>query len=830
MLYTGEFTSRDKKLYRVDIQNGTTEEYPITFTSDPVTIKVSSASLFAPIKSRGVNIKILSKVALPELYNPTSRDTSIIIKDISNGIANAKVIFKGYLTPCVYDQDWSYVDVIELEGVDAVSTCKDYKFNGVRDNYTFYDLITSILSNAGYSGYLYSPKSFTEINGSNRFSDILKELAINGANFYDDDEEHTPWTEYEVLEEIMKFLGWSVVPDGEDVWLVDYRYINSGNNEYIKYNLSNPSVDGETYFVPEQFLDLDVSDIRASGNSSVSIEDIYNKIDVSDNLYKIDEISPKIFEDENLLSVTQESGMGLSNQLWVITTTKYFLWWETDRSQEITGYDYQTFYRLKESTGWKHHFYKFSSLPSNNPVEITADEDGKNYFDPTSQSKFTRGAVNRVINTAGCLLQRYAHRKNDGKETLPATLDWNKYLTFFTVNDTIGTGVNGNNNASFNINDATKFELPVLEYETSESVNWKPSSGCSWITFEGDIYYQYNGFGSGENGKTKLNIINFDQLYYTTAPVDSAVTIDERAYLTISRSSSESGYGTGIRLWKMKVQIGTKFWNGDNWVEYNDPSDPDNKNAPTFYIKFNNDPEDGETEFASAFSWMSMCNNKNFKDKVGVDGYCIPIDSSDENAPKSGKLHLTIYTPSIISPDYYEYYIKLFPTFYMAIPWSGVAPVIFVKDFEMGYVYTDSNVWYNNGDISNDDKVYTGWIDPENVKDFDGISLKINTSIQDRPISRSYVVLPNNEELNTGFYLKTLKHVAGDVDKEQEYNIVDLYLDHHSDKKFIYNTNVHSMQCPVSNFNYSLINGNFVIDSQSFNLDENNNKIKLIAF
>ena len=815
MLYKGQFTSRDKRLYQVNIQTGnSTVEYPITFTSDPVTITVSSASLFAPIKSRGIKIKILSKVAIPDLYNPTSRDTTLVVRDITAGVENAKVIFRGYLTPCAYDQDWSYVDVITLEGVDAVSTCKDYKFSGDKINYSFYDIVSSILSNAGYVGNLYVPKAFTKINGSSNFVDVLEELAINGANFFDDDEEHTPWTEYEVLEEIMKFLGWSIVPDGDDVWLVDYRYINTGAKDYVRYSLSNPNVAGVDYTVSDEFLDLDVSDFRASGNSSISIEDIYNKIDVSDNLYKIDEISPKIFEDENLLSVTQESGMGLSNQLWIITTTKYFLWWETDRSQEITGYDYQTFYRLKESTGWKHHFYKFSSLPSNNPVELTYDSEGKNYFDPESRSKFTRGAVNRVINTAGCLLQRYAHRKNEGKETLPATLDWDKYLTFFTVNDTVGTGVNDANGASFNIDDATKFELPVLEYETSESVNWKPSSGCSWITLEGEIYYQYNGFGSGDDGKTKLNIINFDQQYYTTAPVDKAVTIDERAYLTLVRRKGENGYDTGLRLWKMKLQIGDKYWNGDNWVNYD----------TTFYVKFNNNPEDGEPEYLSAFSWMSMCNNKNFKDKVGVDGYCIPIDANDSSAPNTGTLHLTIYTPALVSPDFYDYYRRVFPAYYRSIPWSSVAPVIFVKDFELGYVYTDTNVWYNNEDISNDDKVYTGWIDPENVKDFDGLSLKINTSTQDRPISRSYVVLTN------GGYLKNMKHVAGDVEKEQEYNLVDLYLDHHSDKKFIYKTNVHSMQCPVSNFNYSLIDGNFVIDTQSFNLDENNNKIKLIAF
>ena len=82
-----------------------------------------------------------------------------------------------------------------------------------------------------------------------------------------------------------------------------------------------------------------------------------------------------------------------------------------------------------------------------------------------------------------------------------------------------------------------------------------------------------------------------------------------------------------------------------------------------------------------------------------------------------------------------------------------------------------------------------------------------------------------------------MKHKAGDTEKEQEYNIVDLYLDHHSDRKVIYNRNMKGYFKPYQKFSKpgnnegeGKLDGTFMIDTQSFDFRENNNKIKFIAF
>ena len=142
----------------------------------------------------------------------------------------------------------------------------------------------------------------------------------------------------------------------------------------------------------------------------------------------------------------------------------------------------------------------------------------------------------------------------------------------------------------------------------------------------------------------------------------------------------------------------------------------------------------------------------------------------------------------------------------------------------MSYIYTDENEWYKQHITdTKDDKVYIGYIDENFVNDFDGLELKINTATKDRPISRSYVSTSDS-------YLNTMKHICGDEEKVQEYNLVDLYLDHYSERKVIYNRNMKGSFLPNMKFTKSQFAHNMMIDSYSFNLRDNNNKIKFIEF
>lgn len=818
MTLYGGFKDFNDVVWNVEIHNNNTgeiNEFDVYLGETPVLLRTVSSGLFSPIKSRAMTIEVVLPKDQNEwfknLYEPASRGTNV--KLWTGTVENQDVYFRGYLTPCRYDQTFTYLDTVQLEAVDALSTCKDFKWNNTNKYENFLDIIISILKSAGYRGNLYVPRSYEYINQSAVQTDVLGLLYASSTNFLDDNEEHTPWTQYEVIEEIMKFLGWSMVPAGDDVWCIDYRAENSGDIVYTVYDI-NGVEDPTTYTSDEESTEIVVDDM-AAGESKLSIDDIYNKIEVSDNLYKIDEIAPDIFEDNIHVSINEERGFDYQGQKWSKEKTSGWLFWKKTETK-IMGYDYQTICRLDEDhTGWKHYFYKKSN-------QTAVDS----YYDPTSTTQFNVSNINKWCNTSGCLIQHHAFREETGNN-LPNSLEWEDLLTFFTVDDTCNVTLNNVNN----------WELPVLEYTTGEEIMFKPSSGTTWITLKGDILYQNNK--GVDKDKDAFTIINYTVHHYATCPVNNLYSSkDDSMYFGVDREIDKNGHrpnnwGEGWECWKMKLQIDDKFWDGEKWVTYNEPvNDPNNDDAPTFYISYNNGPgnEPKSKEFLPSFDWASPVNTSDYKDKVGVDGYCIPIAWNDDDAPTKGLLKLTIYIPKLIPSRLGAAGVllgtviadKLHMNYKFdaeSVPWT-----IFVKDFELGVVYTDTQAWWNSHDNTNNkDKVYIGYIDESYKNEFDGVECKLNTTVKDKPISRSYVTTQDT-------YLSTMKHVVGDEEKVQEFNIVDMYLDHNSERKVIFNRSMKNYFKPNKKFNKNQFDGTLMIDTQSYDVKNNNNAIKFIEF
>lgn len=800
MVLYSEFSSENGHKYYLEINaiGVDKEDKDVDLGGTPVILTTDSSKIFDPIKSRSLSIQLVSYEWYFDLYSIGARDVSVKLYDDTD-----KTVFRGWLTPAAYSQNFNYLDTIELEAADAISTTKYFDYQVGNGYIDFQSVILSILKSAGYQGDLYIPKTYDLINGKTFQDTVLSNLKVSSSNFIDDDEEKSPWKEYDVLYEIAQFMGWSFVPTGDDVWLIDYKKEVEGKVTYEKYSIISGQKTGE-YVSDSKDIEIKTEDM-AGGESKIDIDDIYNKIEISDNLYEIEDICTDIFDDDNHISIMDEIGADVNGSQWVKTETKKFLWWVTNKTEEITGYDYQTICRLNSNSGWEHRYYQKSDL-----IELP-NKDGKGYYNPDSNSDYKNGAINKYVNTVGCLIQHYAHRKNEGKNNLPNRLDWTDIMTFFITDDTT------NNSKNFSLFSISQFELPVLEYTNSEVINYTPTSGTNWLYIKGDLFYQYQGAKYGEKGKKVLNIVNTKNLYYTTAPVDKAVDIDESKYCSLTwdyKHYKDDRYGTGFSTWKMKLQIGDKYWDGDNWTT--------DKNA-TFYIKYNNNPSDKADEYFPAFTWMKCVDNTDYKDKVGQDAYCIPIHDTDV---VNGQLKLTIYVPRLLPVEMEDRFKAWFRDSYLDMSWMNFPPVIFCKNFELGMVYTDGSKWWSNHEVDKNkkDKVYTGYINDNSVNEFDGLTFKINTSVEDRPISRSYVILSD------GKYLKTLRHEGSDS-KTQEYNIVDLYLDHYSDRKVIYTRAMEGYFTPDKTFYKTSLGGKaMVIDSQEYDIRSDNNTVKFIEF
>lgn len=867
MKFYSDFSDVNGKRYEVEI---TTEaagvDVHLTMSGKPCVIKSSSNKLFDPIKSRSCTLKFRSLDWYFELYEPTSRGTAVKVYEYDESSQShvGKVIFKGFLTPCAYNQTFTYSDEISLNAVDGISTSKDYKWIDNNQYNSFYDILIQIITPCQYRGTIYVPFVYNKVNTKSISTDILKSLYVSSRNFIDDDQERTPWKEYEVLEEMMQFLGWTLVPNGEDVWLIDYKAEANGSVTYFKYTwdeLQQTFVSDGTYTSTSAL--KNINQYSAAGTSNVSIDDIYNKISISDNLYKIEEISPDIFDDNNHISINQEKEFEFNTTQWKRTDRSGWWFWYKE-TQVVTGTDFQTICRIKPGVGWTHTYWEHANIFNEN-VEPIDNTNGQGYYTPNGTFRFRdpeNAPINTYCNTHGCLIQHYGYVP-ETLNNLPTSLDWSDYLTFFVCNDTTPQVSFKQILDTHGGKGSLKcLERPVLTYEIDETIFYKPASGTSWITIKGDLFYQNNKGRFGDKDKDVFEVINYDKGYYVTAPCDKAIDISDKdkKYFNVFRTAKDfpDYYFSGFPCWKMCVQIGDKFWTEHwdttthsfvgQWVTKENENDED----PSFYIHYNNHPTENGEEYLPAFEWISPINNNDFKDRAGVDGYAIPIAADDDNAPSEGKMKITIFTPAVM-PDgislltYLKYAVDdalsqnaLLNWFFNfdndfdkeSIPW-----VVFAKDFEIGYVYTDTNKWWNSHDSTNNaDKVYVGYINEQFKKDFSDLQFRINTVLDDKPISRSFVVV-KNQTLNLDTYLTTLKHQDNEAEKAQEYNVIDMYLDHHSERKSIYEKNVHGLFDPNEKFNVkwtnrdeTMIEGTFLIDSQSYDVAADNNRINIIAF
>ena len=151
MTFYGSFDNINGKTFNIEINTPSgNEEIDLIMGETACILNTSSDKIFAPIKSRSLTVEIFSTQYYMDLYDPSARGTSVKLYDEDN-----KVWFRGFLTPCVYDQDFTYADIIQLEVVDGLSTTKNYKWQDTGNYESFLDIILSILKPCNYRGNLY---------------------------------------------------------------------------------------------------------------------------------------------------------------------------------------------------------------------------------------------------------------------------------------------------------------------------------------------------------------------------------------------------------------------------------------------------------------------------------------------------------------------------------------------------------------------------------------------------------------------------------------------------------------------------------------------------
>lgn len=856
MIYRGQFKDiSDVLTYRVDIitnNDSSGQPVQITLGETPCVISTQSSGFFDPIKPSICTIQLLTKDFIPQLYSPTPHGVEVIVYNVNAG---NPVLFHGYMTPCMYTMGYTYQDVIDLEAVDCISTLQYYEYTcetpGQPSIVSMYSILKRACQLAGYSSNVFknvtgNDSKMSWINSFTNVTNSIENIYVNEANFFDDDDSNTPWKWYEVVEEIMKFLGWSFNPYAGDVWLTDYRYLanyvqyGSTPFKYSRVNLRTNSISRNEYAYGWLANWTYGDNLPVSfGTPKLSLDEVYNKIEITANTYDIEGIH-QLDDSKYYVSINKESNIINVDVSGTTSSNRYGGFLGMWRKTSSGGYpDYAGAYsRITQDSGWKHYYWRVpSSIVAQYNSNSTNALSFTNYltYGTTGGYAGYSNGINGAISTIGASFCKYVV----GNDYTNAS----DCIMFLKMID--------ENNWKYHTIWALDNQVPyVLSYESPEDLIYRPVTGTTWITIDASLLWQKNQTVN----RSDLLIVDETNKNYVTVPLEGGVKLgsgsnetefspvnypmdSKKTYFSSSGSTTTKLYrdpsdpygdtanhGNGYKMWKMKVNIGNYWWNGSSWESYSGSVD----GATCFYISYNNNPSSTDVEAIKTMTWMGIVpNNSDYYDKTGKRKYAIPVTSS--SPVTHGHLKIYVYPPSFLAQEWesaWSYYTTISKNLETNYTWKDFGPAVYAKDFEVAIEWTnDNDLWWIDNDDSSTDIVYSHEIDDDYCNEFDGLELKINTAAEDKPISKSFVS-------NGDTYLGGIAHQYGGAQsKEQEKNLIDMYYDHFSKPCKEYTLYVSRMCMPFCKFTFpNNISGEFFLDSQKFDVKKMNNELTVIEY
>jgi len=277
LIYTVPFVNIDGEALTIQIleKDGTAASTVLTGGTPAFTIDVDDENfLYTPTRFSGATLKVVGSDYLQNLFSTQYQKFKV------NLIKDSTVIWTGFITPEVYSQDYdNSLFELEIECISALSTLKYVDFSSTNVTISFMDLIKKCIteSNGDYKA-VYIPNSYTS---------SLDGISVSTSNFFD--EENKAMNLVECLEEICRFLNWTVTEWNGNVYFIDIDYIKAGGTAYTNI-LTNTSATLSSSIV--------INNITSKGcDNKLSILGGYNKAVIIDSDYEID--SDKIYPDDD---------------------------------------------------------------------------------------------------------------------------------------------------------------------------------------------------------------------------------------------------------------------------------------------------------------------------------------------------------------------------------------------------------------------------------------------------------------------------------------------------------------------------------------------------
>lgn len=309
MLYYSQFKSLFNRTYRVEITIPSVvgQDTELFLGADPfVTQMESGDTMFAPIRTQSATVQIVTKDYLPVLYASDAYHTKVELFEILPS-GQKTVVWSGYATPSLYTQGYSLiVDELELECLSPMAILQYLRYPTVTKEITIIELLNEILVKTKAIDYFYFPIHLYARTLSNYpyTVQLLNNVKINTKTFLGDEEQDN-WTYKEILEEICMYLSLTAVEVFEEnerrVYFIDWDAIKTDNfNQYQRVKVSETGPRTETTRNQRKVHQIIGKDYMSNG-TTLSLDNVYNKITVAIDPANIDDEGVDIFDDEVMI-------------------------------------------------------------------------------------------------------------------------------------------------------------------------------------------------------------------------------------------------------------------------------------------------------------------------------------------------------------------------------------------------------------------------------------------------------------------------------------------------------------------------------------------------
>lgn len=811
MLYYSEFSDINGKAYRVEVvtDNSTLSRQSFTLGGNPFVTQMDSDGkhIYAPIKSTGATVTIVTRNINFNLYSGSIIGNSV---KLLSGTNWNTVEWTGYVSPCMYDQGFGELEEVEIECIDGISALKNIPYRSVnpeRQVVKFSELINRILASCKcYRNFYISDNVQLKDNATESVIDIFR---ISENNFFDEkDDINQPdddvaWNCYDVLYEICQYLGYSLIPHGDEIFIVDYDAIKQNNNYYFKYAIGSNMTPARVQLTESMHIE---GNTHANNSANVSLDEVYNKVTIKDDFHTFDNIFPE-FGDEDF---EQNITMGTYDNRWSYYNSynSFYKNYPSDNFTEKSQNGRVNNYCIWICNGWKNRLWVCIAKFYDSPVFDFLKYGTGNVDNTSSYTKDMSWPV--VLTCKGATYCRFWHRAISSSEYNSWRVNYAG--TWTSMSET------ARKNAWYKLlnQDASKIALEPIIIMKNDSANHIDRNNVYNYPF---IKLKAQNTATVFGGEDAYILIKGSVLYHdeqnTPFPLsDGANNGDLKREKDCKRG--EEMYLPAFLKW------GNQYWNGDGWTT----------NPSTFPIRFglsnqgrhynrdyysNKKIYDKYIEFIDTAQSVYGCTEK------GVYIPCPP------EANLQGSIEFSIYANRDMYGDSYHGH------------WDGYnrycSYVQVLRNFKFE-AHIDNGIL---DDRENDsDTIFTNTVVSDAVAEMSTIKFKICTNDNKKPNYSSVDYLDTNGESHyiTTTFNKALKSLENSTNtsstedaaglKQEEHMIFKLVNQYEKPRKIL-DANLKNHYKPYTLFTDKTLSGvKFIIQEIGVDYKNNSSSIKLI--